>query len=202
MISAGPRPESPESSPPGAVLGLDPLTGRTLWRYQGWQCKIPAANVTPIGDGRLLVAGGYTAGAAMIKVASDAGDFRVAELFKADDFGTHVHPALLFKNHLYIQNSNNEKRDGLVCMDLKGTVKWRTKRRPRFDKGGMLLADGLIFSSDGRKDVYLIEPRPEGFKPLASAELLETSQSWAPLALSDGKLLIRDQKQMKCVAVR
>jgi hypothetical protein len=49
--------------------------------------------------------------------------------------------------------------------------------------------------------VYLIDPDPSGFKPLASVELLESGENWAPLALSGGKLLIRDQKNLKCLAV-
>ncbi len=40
-----------------------------------------------------------------------------------------------------------------------------------------------------------------GFKPLASAELLESGDNWAPLALVDGKLLIRDHKNVKCIVV-
>ncbi len=91
----------------------------------------------------------------------------------------------------------------MVCMDLDGNVKWKTKRSPLFDKGGFILVDGLILSVDGDEGfLYLIEPDPKGFKELASAKLLDTNQCWAPLALSDGKLLIRDQKQMKCVVVR
>ena len=39
-------------------------------------------------------------------------------------------------------------------------------------------------------------------KELTKAKLLDTNTCWAPLALSDGKLFIRDQKQMKCVAVK
>jgi hypothetical protein len=31
--------------------------------------------------------------------------------------------------------------------------------------------------------------------------LLEPANNWAPLDLVDGRLLIRDQKQMKCVQV-
>ncbi len=66
----------------------------------------------------------------------------------------------------------------------------------------MILVDDMIISSDGEKMLYLIDPDPAEFKVLAQAELLETKQSWAPLTLSDGKLLIRDQKQMKCVVVK
>jgi hypothetical protein len=49
--------------------------------------------------------------------------------------------------------------------------------------------------------LYLIDPDPSGFKPLASAELLAQGENWAPLALTEGKLLIRDHKNLKCVAV-
>jgi outer membrane protein assembly factor BamB len=201
-ISAGPPPGSSEGGEPGAVVGLDPQSGKTLWSYRGWQCKIPVPNVTAIGDGRLFITGGYRAGSVMIKVERQGAGFAVAELYKTPDFGTHAHPPVLYKGHLYGQCSTNETKDGMVCMDLDGNVKWKTKRSPAFDKGGLLLADGLIFSSDGSRTIYLIEPSPEGFRPLASAELLETRTSWAPLALSDGKLLVRDQKQLKCLAVR
>jgi hypothetical protein len=104
-------------------------------------------------------------------------------------------------------------------MSMDGKILWKTKRSPDFNKGGMILADGLILATDGETTLYLVEPDPSGFKALASAAVLTeagtgtesdplasrvggNTQNWAPLALSDGKLLIRDQKQMKCLAVR
>jgi hypothetical protein len=183
-------------------LGLDPRTGETLWSYRGWQCKIPVPNATAVGDGRLFITGGYKAGSAMIQIEKQGKDFAVRELYRTDEFGTHAHPPVLCNGHLYGQCSTNDRRDGMVCMDLDGNVKWQTKRSPNFDKGGLILADGLILTCDGSRKIYLIEPRPEGFKLLASAELLETRMSWAPLALCDGKLLVRDQSRMKCLAVR
>lgn len=187
----------------GAVMGIDPETGKELWSYDGWKCDIPVPNVTEIGDGRIFITGGYKAGSAMIKLEKESEELTITELYQTKDFGTHVHPPVLYKGHLYAHCTTNTRRDGMVCMDIDGNVKWKTKRSPIFDKGGFILTDGLILSVDGRKGIlYLIEPNPEGFKKLASAKLLDTNQCWAPLALVDGKLLIRDQKQMKCVVVR
>ncbi len=189
----------------GAVVGMELGTGRLLWSYDGWNCSIPVPNVTEIGDGRIFITGGYKAGSVMIDVKNEDGAFFVRELYKVDyrDFGTHVHPAILHNEHLYGICSTNETREGMVCIDLDGNVKWKTERSPLFDKGGFILVDGLILAVDGNKGfLYLIEPDPEGFRELASAKLLDTDLCWAPLALSDGKLLIRDQKQMKCVVVR
>lgn len=187
----------------GVVLGMDPKTGKRLWIYEGWRCRIPISNVTEIGDGRLFVTGGYEAGSAMIKIEKKGDSYNVTELNKTDDFGTHVHPAVLYEGHLYAHCTTNTRRDGMVCMDLDGKVKWKTGSSPVFDKGGFLLADGLFFSVDGREGIlYLIEPDPAGFKQLASSKLLDTKECWGELALTDGKLLIRDQKQMRCVVVK
>jgi outer membrane protein assembly factor BamB len=198
MVTAGSR-----GSGGGAVLGMDPKTGKTLWTYNGWSCQIPVPNVTEIGDGRLFITGGYKAGSVMLKVDKTGDSYAVTEVYKTPDFGTHVHPAILYNGHLYGHCSTNETKDGMVCMDLDGKIKWKTDSSPLFDKGGMLLADGLILTVDGKEGIlYLVEPDPAGFKPLASAKLLNGPECWGPLSLTDGKLIIRDQKQMKCVVVR
>ena len=186
----------------GSVNGLDPLTGKVLWTYGNWNCGIPVPHAVDAGDGRILVTGAYSAGAAMIKVQKKPdGSYEAAELFKTVDFGAHTQPPILYKDHFYVPYTINERSDGLVCMTMDGTIKWKTGDEPPFNKGGAVLADGLLLSVDGNTTLYLIEPDPSGFKPLASAQLLEPGENWAPLALADGKLLIRDQKQMKCLQV-
>ena len=122
-------------------------------------------------------------------------------MFKNPDFGSHTQPPILYKDHFYTQYTTNERRDGLVSMSMNGEVKWKTGQSPAFVRGGAILADGLILATDGSKKLYLIEPDPAGFKTLASAELMEAGNNWAPLALSDGKLLIRDQKKLIVVQV-
>jgi outer membrane protein assembly factor BamB len=194
---------TPPEPPKGVVAGIDPKNGAILWTYDGWQCSIPIPNVTAVGDNRFFITAGYNAGSAMIKVEKKDKTYTVKELFKTMDFGTHVHPAILYKDHLYAHCTDNSRKDGMGCISLDGTVKWKTKKDPVFDKGGFILADGLLFSVDGVQGIlYLVEPNPKEFKKLAEVKLLDTQQCWAPLALSNGKLLIRDQKQMKCVNVK
>jgi len=49
----------------------------------------------------------------------------------------------------------------------------------------------------------IIEPSPEGYKELAIAKgVLEGREIWGPLALSNGRLVVRDQRQMKCLDVK
>jgi hypothetical protein len=186
----------------GSVNGVDPLSGKILWTYGNWQCGVPVPHAVDAGEGRVLITGGYRAGAAMIKVQKkEDGSFEVTELFKNANFGSHTQPPILYKDHFYSQYTINERSDGLVCMTMDGQVKWKTGEDPLFNKGGAILVDGLLLSTDGNRSLYLIDPDPSAFKPLASAELLEPGENWAPLALAGGKLLIRDQKSLKCLAV-
>ncbi|MBN1481018.1 hypothetical protein EH223_00925 [candidate division KSB1 bacterium] len=187
---------------PGKVVGIAPLTGDILWEYADWQCGIPVPSAVDAGENRVLVIGGYELGAVMIKVDKKAdGSYGATELFKTEEFGDQTKPALIHDGYFYAQFGTNNTRDGLTCMNMDGEILWKTKRDPDFNKGSMILADGLILATDGEKSLYLIEPDPSEFKLIASAELLEKGQNWAPIALAEGKLLIRDQTQLKCLKV-
>ena len=71
----------------GSVNGIDPLSGKTLWTYSNWQCRIPVPHAVDAGEGRVLITGGYSAGTAMIRVQKkDDGSYGVTELFKNMDF--------------------------------------------------------------------------------------------------------------------
>jgi outer membrane protein assembly factor BamB len=200
----------------GNVVGIEPLTGKILWEYKKWECHISVPSAVDAGDNKVLVVGGYELGATMIKVEKKAdGSYGTTELFTTEEFGDQTKPPILHNGYFYAQYGTNRRHDGLTCMSADGQIMWKTGRDPDFNKGSMILADGLILATDGRKSLYLIEPDPSGFKPLASAELLSEAgtdteglsrfggpiQNWAPLALSDGRLLIRDQTQLKCVKV-
>ena len=202
----------------GNVVGIEPLTGEILWKFDKWQCHIPVASAVDAGENRMLIAGGYELGALMIKVEKKAdGSYAAAELFRTKQFGDQTKPPVLYKGHFYAEYGTNERRDGMVCMNMDGKILWQTKRSPDFNKGSMILADGLILANDGARSLYLLEPDPSGFKQLASAELFPEAaagsendmasrvggrnQNWAPMALADGKLLLRDQTRLKCVKV-
>ncbi len=200
----------------GSVVGMEPLTGKILWRYDNWECHIPVASPTDAGQNRMLVVGGYERGATMLQVNKDAsGNYQVKELFTTLEFGDQTKPAVLYNGNFYALYRTNSKRDGMVCMDMSGKLLWKTRRNPDFNRGSIIIADGLMLASDGAKTLYLVEPEETGFKQLAKAELLVEQksddgnqfmasfgvQNWAAMALADGKLLLRDQTHMICVKV-
>lgn len=212
MITASDR----RNGEKGNVVGIEPLSGKILWEYNNWECGIPVPSAIDAGDNRVLIIGGYELGATMLKIEKqEDGTYTANEMYTTEEFGDQTKPALLIDGYFYAQYGTNNKRDGLTCMSMDGKIMWKTRRDPDFNKGSMIYADGLILATDGTKKLYLIEPDTTGFKPLASAEILTSAskdeddsraarfgtQNWAPIALADGKLLIRDQSRMLCVRV-
>ena len=97
------------------------------------------------------------------------------------DFGSHTQPPVFIGDHFYSHYTINERSDGLVAMSMDGQVKWKTDQRPAFVRGGMVRADGLLLMTDGNMKLYLVEPSPSRFKPIASAIVLDavtTGHRW------------------------
>jgi outer membrane protein assembly factor BamB len=66
-----------------------------------------------------------------------------------------------------------------------------------------MLADGMFFVLDGDTGkLRLIEARTTGYDELASAQVLSGPEVWGPMALSGGKLILRDLGKMVCLDVK
>jgi outer membrane protein assembly factor BamB len=187
----------------GGMTAVEASDGKVLCNYP-YSCKNAIPSVSALGDGKLFVTGGYNAGSAVIRVLQRDGGWGVAELARIDKIGGQCHPGLVYKEHIYILCNTNERADGMVCFSPDGKLLWQTKRDPYLCKGGSILTgDGLIYVMDGSSgELHIVEPSPAGFKSLSKAKLLDGEEIWGELALSDGRLLIRDQSQLKCVDVK
>jgi outer membrane protein assembly factor BamB len=183
----------------GVIAGVAPADGKLLWQYAGYDGKRPIPNPVIMSDGKIFLTSGYSYGCAMIKVTKTGNSFAVKEIFNDKRSGAKVPPAIHYDGYIY---SNTETGDSLQCMSASGEVKWKTGRKLSLGLGSLIIADDLIFVIGGSSGVlHLVEATPKGFNELAHAKLLSGREIWAPMALSDGKLIIRDQSQMKCIDV-
>ncbi|WP_372846751.1 hypothetical protein, partial [Pontiella sp.] len=192
---------------PGHVVGLSPRDGSILWDYTGWSCDYAIPHPVLLPDNRFFITGGYDAGSVMIQIVKKGADFAVKELYKTDDVGAQLHQPILAGDHLFIGSNSNSRNDGLASFSVAGKLAWRTKDidgAPNFERGGFILADGKLIMLDGKTGMlHLVKADPSKFQLMASAEMVEANDmAWAPLALADGLLLVRDWNTLKCVDLR
>jgi outer membrane protein assembly factor BamB len=197
-----------DGDPLGPTAGISLEDGSFLWKYARWHCSIPIPNATVLPGDRLFITGGYDAGSVFIQIEKSDEGLKAVELTKlgSDVCGSQIQQPVLVGDHLYINSNSNEANHGMICMTLDGEVKWRTsdgEDQPLFERGSFIYADGMLIALEGRKGtLHLVDPSPEGYKELARAQVLKGRELWAPLALSDGKLIVRSQDTMKCLDLK
>ncbi|NOY81433.1 MAG: PQQ-binding-like beta-propeller repeat protein [Kiritimatiellaeota bacterium] len=185
----------------GRTIGVDSETGEKLWDFAGYSCRLHIPTPTILGDGRILLTGGYKAGSVMFKVELRDGRYATRVLWEGKTLGSKIPQPLVYEGHIYANSSDNGA--GLACFTLGGKEIWRTGRNPWFDMGDVLIAGGLLFAVNGKNgQLVMVRPAPDGYHELGRASLLRGPQVWAPMAFADGLLLLRDQHTMLCVDLR
>ncbi len=203
------------------IAGVDANTGARLWIKELWRWyNIPIPQPVNIGNDTLFVAGGYRIGCFTLKVTRDGDTWTTDYGFK-DNVNTtpFMQNPLLFHGYIYTssndpwhntpeRNSTDDRKivqHGLQCLDINGKIMWETGAKDSLNCGPILIADSLIYALDGESgELRMVEANPDGYKELGRAKVLTAKGNtvWTGMALSDGKLLLRDQHEMKCLAVR
>ncbi len=178
--------------------------GQTLWSF-AWRGRNPIPSAVQVGESGVFATNGYGAGSVMIAVRREGRGFAAREVWRHGEIGSHIQQPVLVGAHLYALCNTNSRADGLVCFRATdGTVAWQTERDPYLCKGGYILTgDGVFYLVDGRTGhLRIIQPDPAGYREVSAVPMLGGKGIWAPPALSDGRLVIRDASQMKCLDVR
>ncbi len=177
--------------------------GRLLWHFPFKFNVSVSPSPLPVGGDRVYVTAAYDSGGAMFRVARNGdGAFAAEELFvhTPDVWSSEIHTPVLWKDHLFAVGKH--KRGLFTCLDLDGNVVWTSEGQASFELGSFLLADGLFFVLEGKTGMLrLVEASTEGYEELAKAQVLSGHDVWGPMALSDGKLVLRDLGRMVCLDV-
>ncbi len=187
------------------VVSFDAKSGKELWQYPGLKSFLTITPALVIDDKRLMLTDcsydkGYDPVSIMLEITRPGEDFEVKELFLTEEAGSKMHPAVQYENHLYLNHNGNPNQ--MMCLTMDGDLVWEEGSAPGFEMGALILVNGLIINQNGKNgDIHLIKPSPEGYEELGKASFFSSSksQAWAPLAFSQGKLIVRDLEKMVCV---
>jgi outer membrane protein assembly factor BamB len=182
----------------GGAVGVDAGSGHLLWKLTDWKIKI--ANVpTPVDleDGRILLSGGYNAGAMMIRLRPDAPP-EILFRTKPDVFGSDQQTPIYHGGLIYGVIPGGR----LACLSPEGRQLW-VRDDLDFGLGPFLLADGKLLVLDDRPvALHLLKISATGAEELARHEILTGHDAWAPMAFAAGRLLARDANTLVCLDLR
>ncbi|HTU22883.1 MAG TPA: PQQ-binding-like beta-propeller repeat protein [Gemmataceae bacterium] len=186
-----------------SLVAVRAKDGELCWRYP-WATTYDVNAATPVvfqarrGDQLLhyvFISSGYGRGCALLKIAPTKGGFEAKMVYSGKQMCSHFASSVRRGEYLYgIDDSY------LICLHLRtGKVMWK---RPGCNKGSLLRVndDLLVLGEDGK--LWLLDASPEKPTPKAEARPFRGGRCWTMPVLADGKLFLRDERQMKCFDLR
>lgn len=184
------------------LMGIDPSTGKLLWRYEKSGKGSPAVIITPLVSDGLIYSGAFRATTALIKPVLKDGAFTVEEIYSNAKLPVGLGGVVKVGDYFYGSGGSTA-----MCVEFKtGAVKWEERS---IGPGSLLVADGRIYSHADNGDMALFEPSGEGYREKgrftppglpARSNLME--KAWTYPVVANGKLYIRDKESLWCYDVK
>ncbi len=184
-------------------------TGEILWHAPQWDRSVMAPAPVVFPDGRVFVTAGYGGGSMMLQVVRDGDRFRAEPLrtYRPNQgLASEQQTPVLHDGHLFgiLPNDAGPLRNQLVCVhpDDPGTFVWTSGRENRFGLGPYLVADDKLYVLSDDGVLVMLQATAQGYRELGRRRLLDGHDAWGPMALVDGRLVLRDDTRMLCVDLR
>ena len=142
----------------------------------------------------------------MVGLKAEGDSMRAETLFRLEKtvFSCEQHTPVLYQDLLFavLPKDAAELRAQFACLNPEGKLLWTSGKSERFGLGPFLFVDGKVFILNDNGELTLSRVSAQGYERLARARVLHGRDAWAPMALVDGKLLLRDSEQLICLDVR
>tara|TARA_Y100001934_G_C12343835_1_gene771700 strand:- start:264 stop:1793 length:1530 start_codon:yes stop_codon:yes gene_type:complete len=171
--------------------GMNPETGEKLWEFP-WNVSHDNTIAQPVvvSTNQVFISAGYGHGCALLEFSLDGDDWEVEEVWRNKMMKNKFTSSVHYEGHVYGLDENI-----LVCLDLEsGRKKWKDGR---YGYGQILLADGHIIILCGDGDIALVVADPEEWIEVARLSAIR-GKTWNHPAIADGKLLVRNAREMAC----
>jgi outer membrane protein assembly factor BamB len=179
-----------------SIIAYDPATGKEIWR-----CKGVESNAIPspvVGHGMVVVSAGFPAKRAFAIKLGGSGDLTGTPniAWKYEKGTAYVPSPILYGDYIYLVTD----RGILTCLDAKtGQVKYEGGRVPvpATFTASPVAYDGkvLLTSEDGETFVIKAGPVHEVVRTNSVGEPV-----YASPAIASGKLFVRGEKHLFCIA--
>ena len=182
------------------VVGVSVEDGRILWESTDWKVSI-ATIASPViaGEGLIFLSGGYNSGSMMLQLSMEDEKIVAKPVFKLapEIFGSAQQTPVFYNGYIY-----GVRPDGqLICLDLSGNIIWSSTSAEKFGMGPYIIINDLIYVMNDSGVLTVAKAGAGGFVRLAQAKVLEGPDSWGPMAVATGRLILRDMNRMICLNI-
>ncbi|MFV0266393.1 MAG: PQQ-binding-like beta-propeller repeat protein [Draconibacterium sp.] len=192
------------------ILGVaadGPDAGSVLWETNAWSHSVVAPSPVCMPDGKIFMTAGYGAGSMVLQLTESGGKFSIEpidEYSPKDGLACEQQTPIYWNGYLFgiLPKDGGALRNQLICVNPSDTKKvvWSSGKETRFGLGPFFIADNKMFILNDDGTLTIARPSTKEYIQLDQVKVIEDAHdAWAPFALADGYLLMRDSKTMVCI---
>ncbi len=187
------------------VISLNSGDGALNWRYPLKDGMFEASS-TPALAGDILLASSITFGTVGLKMEEKESKPAISEAWKNEKLTSYFSTPVTVGEQFYLVTSNlsfpkiQDTTSDLNCLDAKtGKVLWKQPKVGKFHASLIRTANDKLLMLDDFGNLILLEPNEKEYKELARSKV--AGETWAHAALSNGRLFVRDDKEVICLQI-
>jgi outer membrane protein assembly factor BamB len=187
------------------VVSLSPADGSEFWRFP-LKDFLFESSTTPVRAGDYLLASSITYGSAGLHLETRDGKPAFKEAWKNPALTCYFStPVPVGTEHIYIVTGANplalkHPEATLRCIEAKsGKELWSKPKVGKYHASLLRTGDGKLLMLDDSGNLLLLDPNSKEYRELARSKVC--GETWAHPALANGKLYIRDQKELICLQI-
>lgn len=179
------------------LLGLDRATGALLWRGP-IKTRLSRHVTTPVVVGDVAVAGSYTSGLMGYRVTRDSAGFHAERAWTSNECTVNYSSPVAIGSYLYCIGPMSS----LFCLDARtgqrawGELRFFNDMVHSEYAAFLVMKDNLLILTDNGQ-LLLVAVTPKEAKTISKVTVC--GKNWCNPAYADGRLYLRDEKELKCI---
>lgn len=197
----------------GGMVGIaaeGPDTGAVLWETAEWNKSVVAPSPVCMNDGKIFMTAGYGAGSMMLQLHENNGRFSIEVLdgyAPREGLACEQQTPIFWNGHLFgiLPKDGGTLRNQLICVHPSNPRKvvWSSGSDKRFGLGPYIIADNKMYLWNEDGTLYVLQPSVSKYIELDNISIItDGHDAWAPIAIADGFMVVRDSKTMVCIDLR
>ncbi len=193
----------------GGIIGVAANgheAGTVLWKSSEWNHPVVAPSPVCMPDGKIFLTAGYGAGSMLLQLHETNGVFNV-EVVKnfrpGAGLSSEQQTPVYVDGHLFgiLPNDARTMRNQFVCVNPADPTVfvWTSGQTARFGLGPYMLADDKFYLLNDDATLIIVQKNINQYIELDRIKLFDGFDAWAPLAIADGYMVLRDDRKMICI---
>jgi outer membrane protein assembly factor BamB len=184
------------------LVSLNPIDGSLFWRFALVDLLLESSS-TPVRVGDMLVASSITYGSTGLRLQTKDDKPNATQIWKNDALTCYFStPVPVGSDHLYLVSGTKppalSSQATLHCIDARtGKELWQKPKVGKYHAALLRTGNQKLLLLEEAGNLVLLDPDPKEYRELARAKICE--ETWAHPALADGRLYVRDMKEVICL---